>query len=307
MSRFRSGHFQSAFTLVELLVVIAIIGVLVALLLPAVQAAREAARRLQCSNHLKQMGLAFQNHHDTYLALPSGGNIIDGPRSLTNGVPAILNAQNWGWAYQILPFLEQQPLYSNLDDDKVRGTAIKMYSCPTRRPPQIWDINGGGSVGKRAQLDYAGCRGSTNDGIDGMVARATAAILPTRFQHATDGLSNTMLAGERGWPVDWYLKPGGSENNWYRGGFITGYDTLHRSRYALTGTNGPLVDGRGPFPNFAAQEYITVRFGSAHPAGFNALLCDGSVRNVAYHVSGAVFLNFAKRDDGNPFSPGDLQ
>src|SRR5262249_36829945 len=97
----KSG-WRPGFTLIELLVVIAIIAVLIALLVPAVQRAREAANVAQCKNQLKQIGLAFQNHHDTFQVFPSGGTFCsDFDRVMDRGQPADYNAQSWGWAYQI--------------------------------------------------------------------------------------------------------------------------------------------------------------------------------------------------------------
>src|SRR5271165_3673703 len=102
---------RRAFTLIELLVVIAIIGILIGLLLPAVQKVREAANRVRCANNLKQMGLAFHNHQDTYGCLPSGGLGWWQNRNVVSGIPAIYDTQTWGWGYQILPFIEQDNLY----------------------------------------------------------------------------------------------------------------------------------------------------------------------------------------------------
>src|ERR1700730_8587971 len=96
-------------TLIEPLVVIAIIAILIALLVPAVQKVREAANVAQCKNQLKQMALAFQNHHDTFKVFPSGGreSSSNDHRAMFDGVPADYTSQTWGWAYQILPFIEQ--------------------------------------------------------------------------------------------------------------------------------------------------------------------------------------------------------
>ncbi len=128
-----------AFTLVELLVVIAIIGVLVALLLPAVQAAREAARRTQCTNQVKQMMLSMHNHESAKRAFPSGGNgpwpdiayYLSGP----GGTPLGQDKQGVGWAFQILPYLEGQAVYNIKTTAQMQQTVVPMYNCPSRRPP----------------------------------------------------------------------------------------------------------------------------------------------------------------------------
>lgn len=128
---------RRAFTLVELLVVIAIIGVLVALLLPAVQAAREAARRSQCQNQLKQIGIAMQNHVNALEVFPTGGdgynpnirNYLTGPGGRPNGP----NKQGLGWGYQILSYLEQNPLKGITTMGSLASAKVEVFFCPSRR------------------------------------------------------------------------------------------------------------------------------------------------------------------------------
>jgi prepilin-type N-terminal cleavage/methylation domain-containing protein len=133
----RHTNARHGFTLVELLVVIAIIGVLVALLLPAIQAAREAARRTDCSNRLRQIGVAMLNHVDALKVFPTGGS---GPNPniaafLTNGRPNGPNRQGLGWGYQILPYLEQNAVKNITTQVQLQDTTISLYFCPSRRGP----------------------------------------------------------------------------------------------------------------------------------------------------------------------------
>lgn len=126
-----------AFTLVELLVVIAIIGVLVALLLPAIQAARESARRTQCNNQLKQIGLAIQNFADSKQVFPTGGTVIlpNVEDYIVNGVPLGPDKQGLGWGYQILNYLEQGTTYSIQNTNQLADIVVPVYVCPSRRAP----------------------------------------------------------------------------------------------------------------------------------------------------------------------------
>jgi len=149
-----AGMFRSrGFTLVELLVVIAIIGILVALLLPAVQAARESARQTQCGNNLKQIALAIELHRDSYNAYPTGGGTVNAmftqdasgatvigadrtwapfPTVIPNGRPAVMREQSWPWTYQILPYLEAEELWRHQSDADLAQTVVPQFSCPTR-------------------------------------------------------------------------------------------------------------------------------------------------------------------------------
>jgi prepilin-type N-terminal cleavage/methylation domain-containing protein len=159
---FQAKRFRPGFTLVELLVVIAIIGVLVALLLPAVQAARESARRTQCTNNLKQIGLAFHNHHDTLGSFPSGGLDWPADRNYVAGTntPEGPAKQNWGSFYQILPYLEQKNLYENSSSALIAATKLKVYNCVTMRSATIFPYSQSTPVGDRAMADYVGNGGS---------------------------------------------------------------------------------------------------------------------------------------------------
>ncbi len=196
---------RTAFTLVELLVVIAIIGLLVALLLPAVQMARESARRMSCQNNLKQIGLALQSYHDNQRAFPPGYvSAVDMSGNDTG--------PGWGWAAKALPYMEQGTLYDSIRLDQPidasvnstpRVAVVKPYRCPSDSVKTTWaavkrDTSTGdvtGSICDVASAHYVGVFGTTEPGVDGdgIFFRNSAVAL----REITDGTSQTMSVGER--------------------------------------------------------------------------------------------------------------
>src|SRR5438132_5433214 len=141
---------RRAFTLVELLVVIAIIGILIALLLPAVQAAREAGRRTQCSNNLRQMGLGIHNFHDTYNKLPTGGRCPWSWVPWSWGREPGTVPYGPGWPVQILPFIEAKAIHDQTNTALIEQAVMPMWFCPSRRAPHKFP-----SQGNRVLMDYA--------------------------------------------------------------------------------------------------------------------------------------------------------
>ncbi|HEV3383322.1 MAG TPA: DUF1559 domain-containing protein [Gemmata sp.] len=282
---------RTGLSLIELLIVIAILTLLIGLLLPAVQRVRESAARTVCSNNLKQIGLAWHNYQIQNGFFPRAGGGI--PQYKSPGQP---DDSTGTWLWRILPFLEQDPLYLQSDaptivdaTGRVCSTPVKEYFCPSRGRPQTFPVSNYEwlipPTFPRAGNDYAGNTGTPNRGAPGDHPNGAFAkgLSPAGF---TDGLSCTLVAGERGMPVEWYT--GQNEvNTW---GYASSWDAAVCLGFEPYGPSQDLI---GPVPY--GYHY---QWGSAHPIGMNALFGDGSVHVIPYTVSNDLMLRLCVRDDG---------
>lgn len=300
---------KRGFTLVELLVVIAIIGVLVALLLPAVQSAREAARRIQCTNHLKQMVLAAMSHESALRILPDGGEGAWRARTFNeDGRPAIAPHQDWSWHYQILPYIEDAAVWSMESDAQAKAAAISIFFCPTRRGPQ-W-------VENRALTCYAGNGGANSfgnnnwgrlgNGLDGVLVRrpngtSERSTSVQTGRQMTDGSSKTMFAAEKCLNVGLLGKHQTDDDSGYWDGWD--WDTIRWGYFQ------PSKDWIDADPNAAHRGNVPLHgaFGGSHPTGFTAASADGSVRIVSFSVDLNVFRLYSSRDDEQVFELDSLR
>jgi len=311
------------FTLVELLVVITIIGILIALLLPAVQAAREAARSVQCANNLKQLSLGVLLHEEQHGIFPDGGHHQWAPVDQRTGgwmdtadrapgeAPTVAPNQNWGWIYQILPYIEQEALWSSSSIMNIMETSPEVTRCPSRDGPRIcrYDLQGQAALGNRALTDYAGNAGTSavgsnnwgmlGNGIDAPITRKPDNRVSdrgssVRMSDITDGTSNTLLAGEKCLNVALIGIQGEQTDDGT--GWVTGWD-WDNIRW---GYFPPHADWDNGDPNIAHSGYVHLRgaFGSSHRGYFNGALCDGSVRAISFSVSLDLFKRLSSRNDG---------
>ncbi len=323
------------FTLVELLVVIAIIGVLVALLLPAIQTAREAARRMSCTNNMKQVTLGLHNYHDTNGSLPP---LYVGPAQAEGAL---------SWAVHLLPFVEQQPLFAEfeklshktggpakLDSDafyatvgsRAGGFELPAYVCPSatvgKKAASTTDAFWLGTTGEFAALSYKLCTGTDVDGVDTANNGMFQAIYGLRFSDARDGTSNVFLVGEvaiTGSPPTSFVgfaakgnvkqlpllatfpvsDPCAADHD---GSSYTSAGTDVQGHYWHHGLAHYSSFQADNLPNgpscYESASISSVAASSRHPGGANFAFGDGSVRWVGSSMDRAAYNKLGTRDDG---------
>ncbi|MBX3440998.1 MAG: DUF1559 domain-containing protein [Planctomyces sp.] len=308
------------FTLIELLVVIAIIAILVALLLPAVQQAREAARRTQCKNNVKQLGLALHNYHDVYGKLPLG----------------VLYRHNWRVA--ILPMLDQGPAYNSLDfvtssfmgnetnanTPILRGWSVPAFVCPSS-PLETNPNYGGWNPNRYQGHHYAAVGGAFNAGVGNClsfygVMCDNGPLMINKIlglKDITDGTSNVMLVAEQSNKVLWTGSPSwefeGNKSqgpSGFRGGWHGSNDlAIGTAQYGqAAGMSTVIYNPNAPCGDFFQCGVVysnSTNLASAHTGGIHVLMGDGSVRFISDSIDLLTFKRIAMRADGATVSLGE--
>ncbi|TWT31744.1 DUF1559 domain-containing protein [Blastopirellula retiformator] len=302
---------RAAFTLVELLVVIAIIGVLIALLLPAVQQAREAARRIQCTNNLKQISLAMHNYHDTFQSLPYGQFSVG---LFPAAVGDVAGEYPYGtcWFQCILPFVEQSAMYDAIKTDMlttpsasldaaVRNTVVNDFVCPS-------DPNGGKVGHDGFQGNYLANTNTSNSGINSADPNSMSGLFFTKshiqFRDVVDGVSNTLMIGEclQGSPdLPTATTYDTTANYWNAVGaettFNAGSRGLFVSDYNASASRCVSTPSKPCVYLSAYLAWFVMR--SEHPGGIMTSRADGSVSFLQENISNTTLMDLANRRDGN--------
>ncbi|BBO35576.1 DUF1559 domain-containing protein [Lacipirellula parvula] len=262
---------RRALTLIEVLVVIAIIGVLIGLILPAVEMSRESARRTTCANNMRQLGIAAKLHLDAHQTFPTGGW---GPGWMGDPDAGFGTRQPGGWVYNVLPFIEQQSLREQgtrqAQQEKriaiaaVMATPLESFTCPSRRLPRPYPFQGDRTLKnaiapeKCAKSDYA---------VNSKVSYEKSEVIASEVQLRGRGMSNTVFAGEKSVASDHYVD--GAAAGDQRAMYLGACDDV----------------GRAPGGNPRQDSGGGSGFGSSHPSGCNFVYCDGSVRYISYDES----------------------
>lgn len=277
---------RGAFTLIELLVVIAIIAILIALLLPAVQQAREAARRTQCKNNLKQIGLALYNYHDTFITFPAGQHFWG-----VGGVTARPNrAPGWGWSALVMPYIDGANVYAALDfslkmSDPVNLPIVQTknpnFLCPSNPQDGTYAVTGNFAINDPGLqiVNYVGNGGSFQNSFNRHnqpVSRNTGILMrdsKVRIRDITDGTTNTIMVGEtivHGflWDPNLYGRPHGGQ-----GDADSGLALMRIGQRAMNP------------PDTANNTVKRESTGSFHVGGAQFVLADGSVRFISENIS----------------------